>query len=132
MYYDNRRQIIEPEGFKGHDLRNILLDSKPLINIFQAQKRRFQSKFPFTLAYNKNSSSRVGSVYNSFLEVGVRNFIKGCVSKVPYFGLRGDEFKCYKELMTFIYDFGSTKGIKLTDVKISEQSISNLKHRRLI
>lgn len=34
--------------------------------------------------------------------------------------------------MSFIYDFESTKGIKFTKVKISEQSISNLKNRRLI
>jgi hypothetical protein len=132
MFYDNRREVIEPEGFIGYDLSNTLLDTKPLVNIIQAQKRRFISKFPYTYSYNKLSSSRLSTKYRSYLEVGVRNFIKGCVSKESYFGLRGDEFKSYKELMSFIYDFESTKGIKLSKVKISEQSISNLKNRRLI
>lgn len=132
MYYDNRRQIVEPEGFKGKDLSSILLDSKPLDNIYLAKKRRFQSKFPFTFSYNKNSSGRVGSKYKSYLEISVRNFIKGFTAKESYFGLRGDEFKSYRELMSFIYDFESAKGIKLSNIKISEQSISNLKHRRLI
>lgn len=30
LLYDNRRQIIEPSGFKGYDLSNTLLDSVPL------------------------------------------------------------------------------------------------------
>ena len=133
MFYDNRRQIIEPKGFKGHDLSNILLDSAPLLNAVQAQKQRFLSRFPFTLSFNKQSSFRVGSVYKSYLEIGIRNFIKGFVCKEPCFGLRGDEFKSYSELMFFIFDFESVKNIKFPkSIKISEQSISNLKHRRLI
>jgi hypothetical protein len=132
MYYDNRREVIEPEEFVGYDLSNTLLDTRPLLNIIQAQKRRFISKFPFTYSFNKQSSSRLSTKYRSYLEVGVRNFIKGFTAVEPYFGLRGDEFKSYRELMSFIYDFESTKGIKLSNVKLSEQSISNLKNRRLI
>jgi hypothetical protein len=132
MLYDNRRQIIEPKGFTGNDLSNCLLDSKPLLNFVQAKKRRFLSKFPFTFSYNRQSSSMVGSKYKSYIEIGIRNFIKGYVAKERYFGLRGDEFKTYRELKAFIYDFESTKAVKLSNIKISEQSISNLKHRRLI
>jgi hypothetical protein len=59
MYHDNRRQIIEPENFKGHDLSNDLLDSKPFLNKDQASRFRFISKFPYSIAYNKLNSVRV-------------------------------------------------------------------------
>jgi hypothetical protein len=85
MFRDNRRQIIEPEGFKGLDLSEKLLDSKPLLNKNQASKLRFLSKFPYTPAYNKNNSFRVGSAYKSNIEVEVRNFIK-VPSKTTLFG----------------------------------------------
>ena len=41
MFQDNRRQIIEPDGFKAHDMSDKLLDSKPLLNKIQASKLRF-------------------------------------------------------------------------------------------
>jgi hypothetical protein len=56
LYHDNRRQIIEPEGFKAHDMSEKLLDSKHLLNQNQASKLRFLSKFPYTLAYNKKKT----------------------------------------------------------------------------
>jgi hypothetical protein len=64
-------------------------------------------------------------VYKSYLEIGVRNFIKGFVSKQPFFGLKGDEFKFYREIVSFIYEFDSTK-----ECRISKQSISNLKKQK--
>lgn len=131
LYHDNRRQIIEPPGFKGHNLSNTLLDSKPIITGPQVLQMRSLSRFPFTLSFNKQTSIRSGTTYKSYLDVGVRNFIKSYVAKQPLFGLRGDEFKSYKELLAFINEFDSTK-LKNFNVKISKQSISNLKHRKLI
>ena len=64
-------------------------------------------------------------MYKSYLEIGVRNFIKGFVSKQPFFGLKGDEFKFYREIVSFIYEFDSTK-----ECRISKQSISNLKNKK--
>jgi hypothetical protein len=131
MLHDNRRQIIEPNDFKGFDLSEVLFDSNPLINVTQAKKQRFLSKFPFTKAFNKLDSTRVCSVYKSFVEIGVRNFIKACVAKESYFGLKGDEFKTYGEIIAFINDFKSTKAVNFT-IKVTKQSISNLKHRKLV
>jgi hypothetical protein len=131
MFHDNRRHIIEPTDFKGCDLSNVLLDSNPVLNVTQAKKQRFLSKFPFNRAYNKLDSRRVASVYKSFLEIGVRNFIKACVAKEYYFGLKGDEFNCYNDLIAFINDFKSTRARDLT-LRLTKQSISNLKHRKLI
>lgn len=53
-----------------------------------------------------------------------KEFYEGYLAKEPYFGLRGDDFKSVKELMSFIYGFEFLKNIKL-----SKQSISNLKNR---
>ena len=60
MFQDNRRQITEFEAFKGLEIGDKLIDSKPLVNKDQARKLRFLSKFPFTLVYNKQNSLRIG------------------------------------------------------------------------
>lgn len=127
LLYDNRRQIQEPEGFTGFDLSNVLLDSTPLQSSLVCKQMRYMSKMTYILPYNKNTSRRRVSVYKSYLEVGVRNFIKGYLSSEPCFGLLGHEFKFMKHLISFINGFESTK-----DLKISLTSISNLKHRRII
>jgi len=59
--------------------------------------------------------------------LGVINFIKGYLAKVPCFGLKGTEFKRVNDLISFIYGFESAKELKLTNT-----SISNLKHRKII
>jgi hypothetical protein len=107
------------------------LDSNPQLNVLQAKKQRFLSKFPFTISYNRINSSRQATKYKTFLVVGVRNFIKACLAPEPYFGLRGDEFVSYSDLIAFIKDFKTNKGIK-EPIKITKQSISNLKNRKLI
>jgi hypothetical protein len=70
MYHDNRRQIIEIEKYKGFELSDKLLDSKPLINKRHAQEVRFLSKFPFKLSFNKQDSTRVKTTYKNYLEIG--------------------------------------------------------------
>jgi len=127
MLYDNRRQIIEPNGFEGFDLSKNIFDSTPLVSSTECAKIRYLSKLTYILPYNKNTSFRSGKVYKSYLVVGVRNFIKGYYSTEPCFGLKGTEFKRVNDLISFIYDFYSTKGIK-----VSNSSISNLKKRKII
>ena len=46
--------------------------------------------------------------YKSYLEVGVRNFIKGYLAEFPCFGLKGSEFKRYNDLISFIYGFADS------------------------
>jgi hypothetical protein len=67
LLYDNRRQIIEPSGFKGYDLSNTLLDSVPLINAKTCKRLRFFSKFYFNLPYNKTFVNKKTSVYKIIL-----------------------------------------------------------------
>lgn len=86
-----------------------------------------------------NKFNTVKKSYKNFLEVAIRNFIKGgVVAKRPCFGLVGTEFKSYSDIITFVTvvtDFYSTQGnvLKgLTKLRLSKQSISNLKQRNLI
>lgn len=129
LFYDNRR-IIEPTDFnyaKNHDISNILLDNEPLNNINQCKTFRFLSKFPISLPYNKNNANRSTTLYRSKLELGLRNFIKAYYSKNEKLGLRGNEFKHIKDIISFISGNRSTN-----DIKISISSVSKLKNRRLI
>jgi hypothetical protein len=110
-------------------MSNNLFDSKPFLNVLDCSRQRFISRFAFKKPYLKTTPVRAQtrSVYRSFLEVGVRNFIKGYFAGEPLFGLRGNEFKRYKDLINFIYGFDQSKVIK-----VSKQSISNLKNRKII
>jgi predicted proteasome-type protease len=96
-----------------------------------AKKQRFISKFPFTVSYNRLNAIRQTSKYKSFLEIGVRNFIKACVASELNYGLRGDEFVSYSDIIAFINDLKSNKAVKVP-IKVTKQSISNLKNRKLI
>lgn len=106
-----------------------LFDSKPFATVEECSKQRFISKFDFRLPYLVTSPVRANTrkSYKNFLEVGVRNFIKGYLGQTPCFGLRGDEFNRYNDLMNFIYGFDQAK-----DIKLSKQALSNLKHRKII
>jgi hypothetical protein len=129
LLYDNRRIIIEPPKFDGFDMSNKLFDSKPYRTTSECSRQRFISRFAFNMPYLQSSSIRVHrrSVYRNYLEIGVRNFLKGYLSEHPFFDLTGTEFKNSRELMDFIYGFDLTKSVRL-----SKQSISHLKHRKII
>ena len=129
LLYDNRREIIEPLNFKSLDFSNCIIDSMPLYSIEECKKIRFISKIQRTSVYNKNTtkSGLSKTVYKHYLDLAVKNFIKGYLNIEPLFGLQGNEFKNYKEMIDFILTYEPAKHIR-----ISSQSISNLKHRKLI
>lgn len=127
LLFDNRRQIIEPLNFNSLDFSNFILDSMPLNSVEECSRIRFISKIQRTSIYNKNTSITKGNVYKHFLDLAVKNFIKGYLNKEPLFGLQGNEFKNYKELKDFIMAYEPAK-----HMLISTQSISNLKHRKMI
>jgi len=129
VLFDNRREIIESKDLNTYDMSNCLLDSKPLKTKEECLHFRFLSKFSFLKPFLRNSPNNLITIskYRSYLEVGVRNFIKGYLAKEPCFGLKGTEFKTYGEIIHFICGFTHAKCIK-----ISRQSISQLKQRRLI
>src|SRR5258705_12253398 len=133
LMYDNRRQIIDldPKNNLGlinsFDSSNILFDSMPLNSVLDCSRLRFISYIHRNSIYNKNTSKSRGNAYKRSLEIAVKNFIKGYLSKDPLFGLKGNEFKNYKEILEFIHGYEPAKNIHL-----SSQSLSNLKHRKMI
>ena len=132
LFHDNRRTIKETYQMKKSDnsfwnLSKVLLDSEPLKDKNHCKTLRFLSKFPITLPYNKQSANKSRTKYKSNLDVGIRNFIKAYYSTTKNFGLKGNEFRYIKDLITFIY------GHKPTNVKnISISSISHLKNRKMV
>jgi hypothetical protein len=127
LLHDNRRVILEPSGFTGHDMSNRLFDSKPHQTAINCKKVRFLSRFANNMPYLRNLPVKNNSraKYKTFLEIGVRSFIKGYLAKEPCFGLKGYEFTCYRELMNFILGFDLSK-----DIRITKQSISSLKMKQ--
>lgn len=123
-WWQNRNSLKKNDLF---DFSETLLDSEPLKDINHCRTLRFLSKFPIKKPYNKNNHNKSDNTYKSSIAVGVRNFIKAYHSSNEKFGLRGNEFKYAKDLISFIYGAKPTKG-----VKISKHSISKIKNRKII
>lgn len=131
LLYDNRRLIKESDNNNNdnYDMSNTMFDSKPFHTKAECLKHRFLSKFsnkkPYLLrsALRQNSKSK----YKDYIEIGVRNFIRGYLAKEPLFGLKGTEFNRYKDIIEFIYGFRPAKPIV-----VSSQTISKLKHRKML
>jgi len=122
MHYDNRRLIVEPDDFKS--INDGLLNSLPLQDIDHAKNLRFISKLNKTKLYNKQTSAGSSNNYSNFEDLAIRNFIKGLVAVPPLFNLDRSELDTYGKIIDFIKAYKPT-------VKISEQSISNLKNRQI-
>ena len=69
LFYDNRRQIIEPKDFTEFDMSEKLFDSKALFSDSEALELRFKSKMPFNLPYNIHShnTGKSRSTYKTYL-----------------------------------------------------------------
>jgi hypothetical protein len=125
LLYDNRRLIIIPKGFENTiDISNILLDSNPAPNKEFSKTLRFLSNFYKQSIYNKGTSVSSGNRYKTYIELAVRNFIKGLLSNPPKYNLN-NVWQSYSEIIDFVKGFDSK-------IKISRQSISNLKNRKSI
>jgi len=120
LLYDNRREILELDNTS-------LYDSKPFITLSSCAQRRFLSKLPFTKPFNSLTLLKKNNGYKNYLELAVRNFIKGYLNSKPLFDLKGNEFISVKELIQFLKSHSPCQNIKM-----SKQSISNLKNRTMI
>jgi hypothetical protein len=125
LLYDNRRLIIIPKGYENtFDFSNILLDSNPAPNKEFSKTLRFLSNFYKQSIYNKGTSVSSGNRYKTYIELAVRNFIKGLLSNPPKYNLYND-WQSYSEIIEFVREFDSK-------IKISKSSISHLKGRKMI
>jgi len=125
LQYDNRRIIIVPKGLENNiDFSSILLDSKPVPNKEYSKNLRFMSKLHKQRLYNKQSSILSGNKYKDYTDLAIRTFIKGLLSNPPKYNLE-DGLSDYSGIIEFLRKFNSS-------LKISKQSISNLKNRKMI
>lgn len=125
LQYDNKRLIIIPKGYEDTiDFSNILLDSIPVPNKEFSKTLRFLSKFHKQSIYSKGTSTSSGNKYKSYIELAVRNFLRGLLSNPPLYNLKND-WQSYSEIIDFVREFDDR-------IKITKQSISNLKNRKII
>jgi len=125
LHYDNKRLIILPEELENTiDFSDILLDSKPVSNSEYSRILRFLSKFHKQSQYNKQTSTSMGNVYRSYVELAVRNFVKGLLSSPQKYNLNAEVIS-YSEIIDFVKGFDDK-------IKISKHSISKLKNRETV
>jgi len=124
LQYDNRRIILLPKKYENTtDFSGILLDSNPVPNKEYSKNLRYLSKLHKQRLYNKHSSTLTGNKYKNYTDLAIRNFIKGLLSDPPKYKL--DKYLNYSEIIDFIKAFDDK-------AKVSKQSISNLKNRKMI
>jgi hypothetical protein len=125
LQYDNKRLIIIPKGYEDTvDFSNILLDSIPVPNKEFSKTLRFLSKFNKQSIYSKGTSTSSGNKYKSYIDLAVRNFLRGLLSNPPLYNLN-NVLMSYSELIEFVHGYDDK-------IKISKSSISNLKGRKMI
>ena len=121
FFYDNRRVVLE------NATPETLLDSEPLTSVSQGKEYRELIKITDEKVYNKVLTKRGNKTYKNVLESAVRTFIKGLLQEKPLFGLENykDNFKTYKDIITFVKDCG------ITSMRLTTSSISHLKNRKI-
>jgi hypothetical protein len=121
LKYDNRRLIENPKEISGE---RGLLDSVPVKDKKVCLNLRELSGMTGKL-YDKWTYAPSKSLYKHEVETAVRVFIRGYLASECEYGLKKSDFKGYLEIITFIKRF-------CPDLRISKQSISNLKHRKSV
>lgn len=121
LKFDNRRLITNNNP--KSEINN-LLDSRPIKNAKACGDLRKLGNI-MTKLYDKTTHTLTGSLYKSKVDLAIRNFIRLYLDNTPGYGLEKGTFKGYKDIIKFVKGFD--KG-----ARISKQSISNLKHRRVI
>ena len=132
--YDNKRCIIENKENKENKK---LFDSKPWASVSEFESIRTLTDTVSKTIHKQNSFYTTGGSksYKSYLETGVRGFIKVCFNteKDPnnpllnIYGISSGIFENYQSLIEFIYGYEPAQ-----EVKLSVSSISKLKLRNTI
>lgn len=127
LVFDNRRLIVD--NGENFDVSKVLLDSVPLKDITEAENLRYISKLHRTRTYSKLNNSLSGNKYKDYIDLAIRNFVKGLLSDPVKYNLNKAklELKSYNDIIKYIKDFDDKKVFK-----ISKSSISNLKGRNMI
>lgn len=118
--YDNKRCIIDgqKEGLK---------ESKPWGTIVPYQRIRTLTKVVNTPVFEKYVTKSQSKGYKSYIETGVRGFIKACLRESEKYGIEKGYFSNYASLIDFIHGCEEAREVKLTS-----SSISRLKSRNTL
>ena len=117
LFYDNKRRI-------ESDSENTLKDSLPLNDTQEGLIYRKLSLSGSKSIYLKNLSQKTVKKYKSYLELGIRNFVKALFNND--LNLDSGAFSNYNELITFINQF-KYKGSKY---RLTANNIAVLKRRK--
>ena len=120
LEYDNKRCVMEDRTVYN------LYDSKPWFNIQEYSKIRVLKELINTPIY-QGYSVQPSKSYKSYLETGVRGFIKVYLKEPERYGIPNNMFPTYKALIKFIHEFEPA-----LEVKLSLTGISNLKSRNTL
>lgn len=128
LTFDNKRQIVfDDENNANVDPGKCLLNSKPWECVENCGDVRGLLSIVNTKDYSKILSKPGSQSYKRYIEVGVRSFIKGYLCEPPLYGLKKSDFDCYQDIIDFVKGYEPAQCVKL-----SRQSISNLRNRRMI
>jgi hypothetical protein len=124
LLFDNKRVIDLPEEMKDKtDYSDFLLDSKPGVDIEEIGYLRKLSTLSIAKTYDKGLPSNKTKSYKDYTDVVIRNFLKTLLN--GELEVDGLVFDSYSSIIEFI------KGYK-KNIRISKQSLSNLKNRPIV
>jgi len=131
MWYDNRRCLIIPKELKSYfndnekiNFTDILLDSNPVKSIDEGKLYRFYASLNKTSIYEKKASNNsLKTMYKSYLDLAVRNFLKGLMK--DSYNLDSSSFANYKDIIDYIHSYDKT-------YKITPNNLAQLKRKGVI
>lgn len=124
LLFDNKRVIDLPESLRDKiDYSDLLLDSKPGVDVKELSYLRDMSTLTIKKVFDKRLPRTTTNKYKDYTDLVIRNFLKALLNG----GLENDglNFDNYESIIDFI------KGYKKS-IRISKQSLSNLKNRPIV
>lgn len=121
--YDNKRKIIDDEY---PDAR--LRDSLPMRDIEEALFYRSLTKLGSKSTYQKNLPQNPSKKYKSYIELGIRNFVKALFSNE--LNLDSSVFRSYQEIIDFIDEFNINIENSRNKYRLTPNKLALLKRRR--
>ena len=120
--YDND---VDDVSIPNNDNEFVLFDSKPLKDSKTCFNLRSISNRFRCNEYNRRTSSGGNKKYKNYSDIGIRNFIKGLLSKPSMYPDISINLNKYEKIIDFVKNFDPK-------YKITKSSLSNLKNRKLI